>query len=173
MMTYDRTTINFHWTSAALVVALWVIGQTADWFPRGPVRGVVWSTHFTLGAILIVIWLARIGWRARSGRRLPELGSPALAALAKVGHGLLYLGIGFVCAVGVANLFAHGSSVWGLIRFAKIDDRTLRGLISVSHEWGANLLLLLAAGHACVALAHQFVWRNGALARMWPALSRG
>jgi len=30
----------------------------------------------------------------------------------------------------------------------------------------------LAAGHACVSLFHQFVLRDGALARMWPALSR-
>ena len=172
-MTYDRTTILFHWSSAALVVALWIIGQTADWFPRGAARGVVWSTHFTLGAILILLWLARIVWRATSGRRLPGLGSPTMAWLAKAGHGMLYLGIGLVCAVGIVNLFAHGSSVWGLIHFPKLADKTLRGLIAVSHEWGANLLLLLAAGHACVALAHQFVLRDGALARMWPALSRG
>jgi len=171
-MTYDRTTIGFHWTSAALVAALWVIGQTADWFPRGPLRGAAWSTHFTLGAILVVLWLARIGWRFTSGRRLPDLGSPALARLAKAGHGLLYLGIGLVCAIGVANLYAHGSSIWGLVQFPKIDDKELRGLISETHEWGANLLLLLAAGHAVVAVIHQFVMRDGALARMWPALSR-
>jgi cytochrome b561 len=172
-MNYDRTTIAFHWATAALVVALWVIGQTVDWFPRGHVRGILWSTHFTLGAVLIVVWLSRIVWRVRSGRRLPGLGSPMLVTLAKAGHGLLYLGIGLVCAVGIANLFAHGSSVWGLIHFPKIADKSTRGLIAVSHEWGANLLLALAAGHACVALLHQFVLRDGALSRMWPALSRG
>jgi cytochrome b561 len=172
-MTYYRNTIRFHWTSAALIAALWVIGQTADWFPRGPVRGVVWSTHFTLGAILIVVWLARIIWRFTAGRRLPGLGSPTLARLAKAGHGLLYLGIALVCAIGVANLYAHGSSVWGLLHFPKIEDKALRGLISESHEWGANLLLLRAAGHALIAVVHQFVMRDGALARMWPALSRG
>ncbi len=37
--TYDQATIRVHWTTAALVVALWMIGQTADWFPRGPLRG--------------------------------------------------------------------------------------------------------------------------------------
>ena len=171
-MTYDRATIGFHWTSAALIAALWAIGQTADWFPRGALRSGVWSTHFTLGAVLIVVWVARIGWRATSGRRLPRLGSPLLARAAKAGHGLLYLGVGLVCAVGIANLFGHGSNIWGLVHFPKLDDKALRGLISASHEWGANLLLLLAAGHACVSLFHQFVLRDGALARMWPALSR-
>ena len=37
--TYDSATIRFHWTTAFLVVALWLVGQTADWFPRGPARG--------------------------------------------------------------------------------------------------------------------------------------
>jgi len=171
-MTYDRNTIRFHWTSAALIVALWVIGQTVDWFPRGRVHTVLWSTHFTLGALLILVWLGRIVWRVTSGRRLPGLGSPTLVKLAKAGHGLLYLGIGVVCAIGIANLYAHGSGVWGLFHFPKIADKATRGLISVSHEWGANLLLALAGGHALVALAHQFVMRDGALARMWPALSR-
>lgn len=69
--TYDRTTIRFHWTTAALVVALWMIGQTADWFPRGPLRGAAWSMHFTLGAILSAAYLARIEWRVRRSRRLP------------------------------------------------------------------------------------------------------
>ena len=171
-MTYDKTTIGFHWTSAALVVALWGIGQTVDWLPRGPLRELAWSTHFTLGALLILVWLGRVFWRLTSGRRLPGLGSPGLAALAKAGHGVLYLGIGLVCVAGIANLYAHGSSVWGLIHFPKIDDKATRALIAVSHSWGANLLLMLAAAHAAVALAHQFVMRDGALARMWPALSR-
>ena len=171
-MTYDRNTIRFHWTSAALIVALWVIGQTADWFPRGHLREAVWSTHFTLGALLVLVWLGRIVWRLTSGRRLPGLGSPTLVTLAKVGHGLLYLGIALVCAIGIANLYAKGANVWGLVHFSRIDDKSLRGLISESHEWGANLLLALAAGHALVALAHQFVMRDGALTRMWPALSR-
>ena len=74
----------------------------------------------------------------------------------------------------IANLFAHGSNVWGLIHFPKLDDKRLRGLIAVSHEWRRQS----AAGcwrpvTPLVALAHQFVMRDGALARMWPALSRG
>jgi cytochrome b561 len=172
MTTYDPATIRFHWTTAALIVALWCIGQTADWFPRGPVRGVVWSTHFTLGAILIVVYLARVFWRITSGRRLPGVGSPALAKLAAAGHGLLYLGIAAVLALGIGNLFAHGSSVWGLFRFSRIADKALAHNIAEAHSWGADALLVLAASHAAVALAHQFVWRDGVLTRMWPSLAR-
>ena len=170
--TYDRTTIRFHWTIALLVVALWGIGQTADWFPRGPARGAAWSTHFTLGAILLAVFLARIVWRVRSSRRLPGVGSPLMVKLAAAGHGVLYLGIALVIAIGVANLYAKGASVWGLINFPKIADKPLRDIISDAHEWAANLLLLAAAGHAGISLVHQYLWRDGVLTRMWPSLAR-
>ena len=170
--TYDRATIRFHWTTAALVVALWMIGQTSDWFPRGPLRGAAWSTHFTLGAALLAVYLARIVWRMRSGRRLPGVGSPLLVKLAAAGHGVLYLGIAIVIAIGIANLYAKGSSVWGLVHFPKIEDKPLRETIGEAHEWAANLLLLAAAGHGAIAFLHQFVWRDGVLTRMWPSLAR-
>ena len=35
---YDATTIALHWLTAGLVVLLWIIGQTADWAPRGPLQ---------------------------------------------------------------------------------------------------------------------------------------
>ncbi len=35
---YDRITIALHWSTAALVAVLWVIGQTADWIPDGPLN---------------------------------------------------------------------------------------------------------------------------------------
>jgi hypothetical protein len=35
---YDLTTIWLHWTTVGLVAILWLIGQTADWIPSGPVR---------------------------------------------------------------------------------------------------------------------------------------
>ena len=170
--TYDRTTIRYHWASAALVVALWIVGQTADWFPKGPVRGAVWSTHFTLGAILSVVFIARILWRSASGRRLPGVGSSVLVRAAAAGHGLLYLIIGVAIALGVSAACARGSVVWGYFTYPKLFDDSLRGPLTGLHEWAANLLLLLAAGHAALALVHQFVWRDGVLARMWPGLAR-
>ena len=124
------------------------------------------------GAILIAVYIGRIAWRTTSGRRLPGVGSPALVKLAAAGHGVLYLGIGLVLALGIANLFAHGSGFWGLFHVPKIADEALRHKIAGAHAWGANLLLMLATAHAAVALFHQYVWRDGVLTRMWPSLAR-
>jgi cytochrome b561 len=171
-MSYDKATIRFHWITAALVAALWLLGQTADWFPRGPSRGAAWSTHFTLGFLLIAVYAGRVVWRFTGGKKLPGLGTGAMRALAAAGHGVLYLMIAAVLALGIANLYAHGSHVWGLFAFPRMEESPLRHNIGEAHEWAANLLLLLAAGHAAVALVHQYVWRDGALARMIPRLAR-
>jgi cytochrome b561 len=169
---YDRATIGLHWLTAALVAALWVLGQTADWFPKGPVRGVVWSTHFTLGFLLAGVWIARLVWRLRGGQRLPGVGPAYAVKLSAAVHGLLYLIIAFVIVVGVGNLYAHGQNIWGLVSFARIPDEATRRTISETHEWAANILLALAAGHAAAALVHQYLLRDEVLARMWPSLAR-
>ncbi len=95
-----------------------------------------------------------------------------MVKLAAAGHGILYLGIGNVIAMGIANLYAKGSSVGGLIQFPKIEDKSLRETIGEAHEWAANLLLLAAAGHAGLSLVHQYLWRDDVLTRMWPSLAR-
>jgi cytochrome b561 len=170
--TYDRATIAFHWTTAALVVVLWLLGQTADWFPKGAPREVAWSTHFTLGFLLALAWIGRLVWRLSGGRRLPGVGPAYMVKLSAAVHGLLYLIIAFVIVVGVGNLYAHGQNIWGLVSFPKLSDAALRRTISETHEWAANILLALAAGHAAVALVHQYALRDGVLARMWPSLAR-
>jgi len=169
---YDRTTIAFHWISAALVVILWGLGQGEPFVPKGPLRFVLWSTHFTLGGLLAAIWVGRVVWRATGGRRLPKVGTGLVPKLSSAVHGLLYLGIALTISLGVATACARGSNVWGLFSYPKLFDDSWKGPLTELHEWSSNLLLLLAAGHALVALAHQYLLRDGVLARMVPRLAR-
>lgn len=68
---YDTITIWLHWTTVGLNAALWVIGQTADWAPRGSLRTGLWSVHVVLGLATGFALLMRIAWRAHFGRALP------------------------------------------------------------------------------------------------------
>src|SRR6516164_8130465 len=61
---YDPTTVWLHWITVALVVALWVIGQTGDLVPRGPLRTGMWSTHVVLGFLTAFALMTRVAWRA-------------------------------------------------------------------------------------------------------------
>jgi cytochrome b561 len=87
---YDATTVWLHWITVALVVALWVIGQTGDLFPRGPLRTGVWSMHVVLGLLTAFVLLTRVAWRAHFGRVLPPVDRGALYLIAKLTHYALY-----------------------------------------------------------------------------------
>lgn len=163
---YDVQTIVYHWAVAILVAGLWVVGQTADWFPRGPWRHGYWSIHFAVGLLLIVVLALRIGWRFTGGRKLPDANTGFMRIAAKSGHHLLYLLLVVACALGVANAFVRGVDVFGLFAFPKLIDASFKGPISELHEWSANILILIAVGHAAAALYHQFVVKDGVLMRM-------
>jgi cytochrome b561 len=165
---YDATTIALHWCTAGLVVALWIIGQTADWIPRGPVRGDYWSIHFVLGFALAFVLIARIFWRASRGRRLPAADSGLLHLLAEAMHYALYALLLIVAALGVVNAFIRGSSLFGIVDLPQLGDRDLRGPITHWHGLAANILLGLALLHALAALAHRYVFKDDVLGRMAP-----
>ncbi len=83
---YDRTTIFLHWITAGLVGILWMIGQTADWFPEGALNTDYWSIHVVLGFALAVMIVWRIIWRTSGGRRLPAADAGVLHIAAKATH---------------------------------------------------------------------------------------
>jgi cytochrome b561 len=161
-------TIAFHWITALLVVGLWTIGQTGDWLPRGPGRSAYWSLHVVLGFLLVAVAVGRISWRATRGRRLPAADQGLLRVLSKAVHHGLYLILVVVLALGLANAFVRGYSLFGLFELPRIGDPTLRRPINHWHGLAANVLLCVAALHAAAALAHQFVWRDRLIQRMWP-----
>lgn len=167
---YDPITIWLHWTTVILVVVLWVIGQTADWLPRGPIRGGVWSVHVILGCALAFVLPTRMVWRARFGRVLPPADTGVLYAVARATHFALFALLAAVVVTGIANASYRGFNlfgVWSVPQFGSGDAATRRS-INGWHELAANLTLLVAFLHAAAALIHQYVWRDRLLNRMVP-----
>jgi len=173
-LTYDRASIWLHWLTAFLVVALWTLGQTIELiFDRGTTgRFVGWSMHFTLGALLALVYVVRVIWKLTGQRKLPGVGSPGMVTAAAAGHGLLYLGLLVVLGLGIADAMSRGSNVWGLFHYPQLIDKEWREPLTDWHGLAANILLAVAGLHALIALVHQYVWRDGVLTRMWPALGR-
>ena len=165
--TYDSATIRYHWASAALIVALWSLGQSADFVADGKLRDAVWSTHFTLGAVLAAVWIGGLLWRSSGGRHLPGLGR-----LAAWIHGLLYVGVGAVIALGILAACARGAVVWGFFHYPKLTGDDISAPLTAAHGVAADLLLGLALAHTLLAVARHFRARDGVLARMWPGLAR-
>lgn len=163
---YDRTTILFHWLAAALVLGLWTVGQLADFVPKGPARGFVWSSHVVFGGLLAVIVAARIAWRLTGGRKLEGIGSPSVVMVAKLVHVALYGLLLAVIALGIASALVRGFNIYGIFALPQVGDPAMKHDITEWHELAANLLLALVAAHVAAALFHQLYWRDTVLARM-------
>ncbi len=135
---YDPTTIALHWISAALVVVLWIIGQSADWLPRGALRANYWSAHVALGFALAIALLGRIVWRSSRGRRLPAAETGALHVLAEAMHYALYLLLLLVVGLGVANAFVRGYDLFGAISLPQVGDLASRRPLTQWHGLGGQ-----------------------------------
>lgn len=168
---YDGKSIRLHWITAGLVILLWCIGETIDWFPRGTPRVTVRSLHISLGVLLGLVVLYRIWWRSTGGVRLPPAETGRLQTLATAVHFLLYLAVVGAVALGVANVWVRGDTIFNLFTVPKFDpaNKPLRETVEELHELLAHSVMVLAALHAGAALAHHYLWKDQVLRRMLPA----
>jgi cytochrome b561 len=168
---YDGQTILWHWLTAALVVEQWLGAQVIDDF-TGDGRIAARSVHIVLGVTLALVLLRRVWWRATGGRRLTPTDSRPLEVIAKATHWGLYVLVAATVVLGLANVWVRGDSIFGLFTIPSIapGDRALRRLVNGWHGLAANAVLVVAGVHACAALGHYFVLRDGVLTRMVPQL---
>lgn len=169
VLRYDVASIRLHWLTAAVVLLLWCLGQTIDWFAQGVPRMAARSTHISLGAALGLVLCYRIWWRSWAGRRLPPAGRGTIQQLSTLVHYLLYLLLIAVVVLGVANVWARGDNIFNLFAIPAFDpgNKALRRQIENLHGLGANILLFVAGAHAAAALIHHFFLKDAVLRRMW------
>ena len=169
---YDSKTISYHWISAGVILALWFIGQNIDSFAKGDPRVIVRSIHIVLGLLLAVLFVLRLKWRSQGGAKLPQATPGVLGKLATGTHHLLYLMIGLTIVVGIAAVWIRGDNIFNLFQVPAFDpeNKQLREEVVDLHELLANALLVLAAGHALIAIWHHRIVKDGVLKRMWPSL---
>jgi cytochrome b561 len=167
------TTIALHWLTAALVAALWLIGKTIDFAPRGPLRIDYRSLHMTLGVMLFVVLVIRLAWRATEGGMLPPMHRGLLQATARAMHWLLYALMLLTVGLGIANVLVRGDPIFNLVHVPQLvpGDRALMHRVGGRHALAANAVLIVAGLHSAAALFHHFVLRDATLRRMlpWPS----
>jgi cytochrome b561 len=169
---YDARSIGLHWITAALVVALWCLGETVDWFPKGSIRIAARSLHVCLGVALGSLLCYRLWWRLGADAvRLAPVGAGIVRALATSVHFALYAMLLATVVLGLANAWVRGDTLFNLITIPAFDpgNKVLRGQVEDLHALSANILICLAGFHAAMGLAHHFVWKDDVLRRMLPA----
>ena len=167
---YDRRTIALHWLTALLVISLWLLGQTIDWFPKGSPRAIARSTHIALGVGLAFVLIRRIWWRLADGVHMKVAGSNAFDTIATWTHKGLYLLLVGTVLLGIANAWVRGDTLFMLLKIPAFDpgNTALRESVEDLHSWAANSLLIVAGLHAAAALLHHFVLKDDILRRMLP-----
>jgi cytochrome b561 len=167
---YDGVSILLHWLTAALVVILWTLGQTIDFFPKGAPKIDARSTHIVLGATLGIVLLVRMSWRAGAGRRLPLANSGWLGVTAKLVHYGLYILVGVTVVLGIFNAWQRGDVLFSLYTIPKLvpGDLVLKRALEALHADFADAVVIVAGLHAAAALAHHYLLRDRVLRRMLP-----
>jgi len=168
-----------HWATALFVVLAWLLGQFRDVFPRGAARDASLFVHMSLGLSVILLLILRLVWRAIDPPPPAVQAArfePWLSYVAKAGHLLLYVLLIATPILGIVLQFARGQALpaFGLFDIPSpwtMDRAFFRQIIEL-HELAANLLGVVALGHAAAALFHHFSLRDRTLARMLPGLAR-
>ena len=148
---YSRLQIALHWLIAILILAAWVTHEGMGRLLEARIESGVLTPnpHAILGLAVFVLVLIRVIVRHRQGTPGPVPGSSAIAEAAALwGHRLLYL-LMILTPIG-------GAITW----FGGIEA------LGEGHELFGNALMIVALGHAVVAILHQLVLKDGTMTRM-------
>ena len=166
----------FHWAVVLLILTQGTIGLIMVELPKRPNIIPLYSFHKSLGLTILLFAVARLMWRLFDRRPDEPAAMPRVQVIgARVGHALLYV---LLFAVPLSGwLFDSASSLrplfwWGLVQIPSLTggpDKALKVLSHEAHEWLFWLLIVVAAGHAAVALMHHFHNHDGVLRRMLPS----
>jgi cytochrome b561 len=175
VLRYSNTAVAVHWLSVVLVLLqIWLGLSFAD-LPQGAERGHWFIWHKTVGAIILLLTIARLTYRLanRPPPFSPDL--PQWERFAAVwNHRLFYILLIGLPIGGLIAVSGHArgptTPLLGGIALPVIPGISeqmgeLAGAIHSALAWG---LIALIALHAAAALKHQFIDRAPVSGRMPP-----
>jgi cytochrome b561 len=157
---YTRIAIMLHWLIGSTAVGLLILGATMVWVPRQTLlRGELFDLHKSVGLLVLLLMLFRLGWRAT--HKPPSLaGLPPLSRFAaRSVHGLFYALLVLQPLTGyLASAFgAYGVSLFGLnVAPFGHPDLEVRRLLLTAHHLFAWLLTALILLHVLAAYRHRY-----------------
>ena len=173
---YTTPAIALHWLLAMALAVSFSVGLYMADLPFSPQRLKLYNWHKWAGVTILALSIARLLWRL-THRPPAELPMPAWQARAShFTHSALYLLFFAVPLVGWAYSSAAGFPVvwFGVLPLPDFVpvDKFLADAIKPWHGALAWALAALAVLHVAGALKHQFIDRDGLLARMLPNRTR-
>jgi cytochrome b561 len=169
---YGWVSVGIHWLMAMVVIGMFALGiwmrqlsYYDPWYQDGP------TIHKSIGVLLFILLLARIGWRSINIRpkddpvlKKWERTTAHLTHFAMYGLMLMLMTAGYLIStadgrqIEVFNFFSVPATLHGIE-----NQEDIAGEI---HEVLAWALILLAGVHALAALKHHFINRDSTLLKM-------
>ena len=170
---YGAVAKFLHWGIVILIIVQYFLAETADELPDGPGKLDMITRHKSLGMLLLLLALARIGWKLANRGLPPPVPMPnAQRIAAAAGHGLLYLLLLAQPISGwmMSSAAGYPVSLFGLIDFPALvgENHDLHESLEEVHEALFNALAVVAVLHAFAALYHHFFRKDNTLRRMLP-----
>lgn len=175
MVRYSTGAIAFHWIIALLIAFNYVAAWMAEDLPKEQ-AGALMGNHKAVGITILLLTVLRILWRIthRPPAFLTSL-QPWEAMLARVTHALFYV---LMIGIPLAGWLMHSAysggapvNAFGVFSYPGLPlaaDKAGAHTAGEVHEVLATAMLVLAGLHVLGALKHQFLDRDGSLARMLP-----
>jgi cytochrome b561 len=172
---YNRPAVALHWVLALAIAGSFAVGLYMHELPFSPLRLKLYNWHKWAGVTILFLSVLRIVWRiTHRPPALPATIERAMPAWQLKGfhatHHLLYLLFFIVPLTGWAYSSAAGFPiVWfGVLPLPDFvgSDKALAELIKPLHKFSTFALAGLVVMHVAAALKHQFIDRDGLLARM-------
>jgi cytochrome b561 len=161
-----------HWAIVLLIVPQYFLAEAAEELPDGLEKLELINGHKSLGMLVLLLTLARIGWKLMN-RGLPApIGEPWQRKAAAAGHGLLYL---LVLAQPLSGWAMSSSAnypvtLFGWFQFPALvaENHDLHEALEEVHEALFFVMLAVAVLHMLAAVYHHVVLKDGVLRRMLP-----
>ncbi|GAB1578047.1 cytochrome b [Bordetella petrii] len=159
-----------HWGMAVLFAWQFVGAVLHAWDREAAVTRWFWSSHGSLGAVLLALVVLRGIWGLASARRRPPADPNIWGRLSSAGHLALYALMLIVPVVAMLRTYGRGKgfAVFG-VPVLEASGQEIPSLMAVGnalHGLAGWLLLALVAGHVAMVAVHQYVWRDGIAGRM-------
>ena len=162
-----------HWGILALIITQYVLAEAAEELEDGPDKFATIANHKSVGMLILLLVLARIGWKL-ANRGLPQpVPMPRLQQIAAAaGHGILYLLILALPLSGwlMASAAGYPPGFFGMFEFPSLvgTSEGLQEILEEVHETLFNAVVVVAIVHALAAVYHHFWMKDDTLRRMLP-----
>jgi cytochrome b561 len=175
--TYTGVAIALHWVLALALASIFGVGLYMADLPFSPMRLKLYNWHKWAGITILALSVLRLLWRmTHRPPALPEAMAQRMPAWQHwAHHGTHYAMYALFFAVPLLGWAFSSAAGFQIVVFGVLPlpdlvaaNKELAETIKPLHGWAAWALCGLVVLHVAAALKHQFVDRDGLIARMLP-----